>query len=280
MTTYNPATPQAPDIPSDSQDDFLTNFDLLNQFFGVDHIAFGTTVTSATNANPCVCKAVLHGLANGNTIHIAHFGSLVGDIIQLWNINGGPYTVTVIDADTFSINADASANPPYLENTGAFECDQFNYGFHKQVTFPNVLSVGPNNSPPRGAPASAFYTKLVEMLPQLFFQNGVNQEQQLTGIQFKQDGDGMGFVTPWGLILNFGPIAVSSTFKTFKFSVPYTSSVWSINLTLQQPPVTVTKQFLLPIVQFVDLLTFQAKSAVLPGNKPATSAAWYIAVGV
>lgn len=50
-TTYTPGVPQATDLPSDNQTEFLANFTLLNQFFGVDHVPF------------------LNGTSNGNGFH-------------------------------------------------------------------------------------------------------------------------------------------------------------------------------------------------------------------
>ena len=59
MSVYNPGCPLANDLPSDSQDEFLTNFERLNTIFGVDHIPFGNTIVDATRANPCVITSPL-----------------------------------------------------------------------------------------------------------------------------------------------------------------------------------------------------------------------------
>lgn len=45
--TYNPAIPQATDIPAQSQADMLTNFSQLNTIFDVDHVPYN----DATAAN-------------------------------------------------------------------------------------------------------------------------------------------------------------------------------------------------------------------------------------
>lgn len=237
MPSYNPGTPQGPDIPADSQDEFLTNFDLLNQFMSVDHVQFGNIVTFATNANPCVCTSPNHGLTTGNSVSITHFGSLVGDVITPWNINGGPYTATVIDANTFSINANASGNPPYLANTGAFSSPSINYGFHKKTFFPAVLSQGPNTVPPLGNPYSAYYTKAQSDIAQLFFQNspGSGFERQLTDLPFIEvsNANGKGIITPWGIRINFGQITYKITTQAYNLPAPFVSSFWSVIGSLQ-----------------------------------------------
>jgi hypothetical protein len=293
MVTYNPGTPQGPDIPSDSQDEFLTNFDLLNQFMGVDHIPFGNTVSFATSANPCVCTSAAHGLTTGNTVNITHFGSLVGDIIQPWTINGGPYTVTVIDVNTFSMNVDASAQLPYLLNTGAFSCPQFNYGFHKKTFFPNVLQQGPNTTPPLGSPYSAYYSKsqLEKVnntdidVAQLFFQNspGSGFEKQLTLLNFVEvsNANGRGVITPWGVKINFGQITFQSTTHTYDLPVPFTSEFWAIIGTLQiaKPNNKLQRPFWQ--MSAVGLTKF---SAIERTGDPETTLhkvpGWYFAIGV
>ncbi len=278
MTTYNPGTPQPQDIPADSQDEFVSNFGLLNEFFGVDHVPFGTTVTFATSANPCVCTAPNHGLTTGNTINIKHFGSLVGDVIKLWAINGGPYTVTVIDANTFSINANSSAEPEYLANTGAFSCVQFKYGYHTKTYFPSVLSQGPNTSPPRGSPYSAYYSKTQKNVAELFFQNGVGKsfEHQMTNLDFVEVSTetGKGIITPWGIIINMGQIHIGGTPRTITFPIPYKNAVWSIIGIGQRSNV-----FLVGKGQYVatGLATFDAREGIVLAAKFPV---WYFAIGV
>lgn len=280
MIAYNPGAPQPPDIPADSQDDFLTNFELINQFFGMDHIPFGNTVTFATNANPCVCTSPSHGLTTGNTVNIVHFGSLVGDVISLWNINGGPYTATVIDANTFSINANATANPPYFANSGAFSSPNFNYGFHKKNFFPNTLQQGPNTTPPLGAPYSAYHTKTVKNLAQLFFQNGPGSsfEQQLTSLNVIEvsNANGRGVITPWGVKLNFGPIVYRPTTQIYTLPAPFTTTFMGVFGTILAPRV----QAYTSRMNAVGLTQFSA-SVQYPFSIPVpTVPGFYFAIGV
>lgn len=55
------------------------------------------TMSGATKANPCVITATSHGLSTGNQVR---FDSVVG----MTQLNGNVYTITVIDANTFSLN--------------------------------------------------------------------------------------------------------------------------------------------------------------------------------
>lgn len=284
MTSFNPGTPQAGDLPSDSQDEFLTNFEQLNQYFGVDHIPFGNTVQNATVANPCVCTSTNHGLSNGNSINIVHFGGLVGDIIQPWSINGGPYTVTVINANTFSINVSSIGNPPYLANTGAFSCTTFPYGFHKKISFSTVLSQGPNNSPPLGNPYSALYPKEQSNLAQLFFQDnvGASFEEQLTQLNFVEpdNANGRGVVTPWGVIINFGEINFKSSSQTYTFPIPYTSTVWALIGTLQLKTIPKNHRpyWRMNVSSLTQFTAFERTSD--PTESLANVPGWYFAIGV
>lgn len=67
-----------------------------------------TSILSVTKANPGVVTTdINHGLVTGQTnVHIAGALGMTG-------INGGPYTVTVIDEKTFSFGVDTTAFPDY-----------------------------------------------------------------------------------------------------------------------------------------------------------------------
>jgi len=290
MSSFNPGMPQATDIPADSQDEFLSNFQLLNQYFGIDHVPFGNTISFATNANPCVCTSINHGLSNGDTIIISHLGSLVGDLIQLWDINGGPYTVTVIDTNTFSINADSSANPTYYPNSGAFTSSSINYGFHKRTFFPNVQSLPPNDNPLKPSPYSAYYSKSQVNpdvknnlnLAELFFQKTVGIEDQLTNLNLVEVNTnfGKGVKTPWGLIINFGSIIFKSSPQIYDLPIPFTTSFWSITGTLQninQQP-GIISLWRLAAVGLTQFQAFQRTGRNI-GSSQATCPGFYIALG-
>lgn len=70
-----------------------------------------TTILSVTKANPGVAVTdINHGLVTGQAdVHIAFATGMIG-------INGGPYTVTVIDEKTFSFGVDTSAFGDYTGN--------------------------------------------------------------------------------------------------------------------------------------------------------------------
>lgn len=67
-----------------------------------------TNITAVTQANPGVVTTdINHGFITGQTnVHIAGALGMTG-------INGGPYTVAVIDEKTFSFAVDTSGFPPY-----------------------------------------------------------------------------------------------------------------------------------------------------------------------
>lgn len=290
MTAYNPGTPQPPDIPNESQDDFELNFKILNDSFAVDHIAFGNTVTFATNSNPCVCTSPIHGLQTGYTVNIVHFCSLIADILTPWAINGGPYVVTVIDANTFSIPVNSSAEGPYFPDSGAFSSPNFNYGFHTKTFFPNVVQQGPNTAPTRGAPFSAYYSKSQEYIDpidtlkkfaaQMFFQNnvGIAFEKQLTQLEYISNSNinGSGIKTPWGLIFNFGQIAFSNAGTDFDLPIPFSSQFLSLSGTLFSDDPSLKLQQL--VLTQNGLTQFNAKYFV--SNKLTAGKAYYLAIGI
>lgn len=55
------------------------------------------SITGATQANPCVITATGHGLRTGVQVTIASVGGMT-------QLNGNTYTITVIDANSFSLN--------------------------------------------------------------------------------------------------------------------------------------------------------------------------------
>jgi len=68
------------------------------------------TITGMTNANPCVVTAPGHGLSNGQRIRIDNVTGMnytttnpVSGLPQTTSINGFPYLIVYIDANTFSL---------------------------------------------------------------------------------------------------------------------------------------------------------------------------------
>ena len=64
------------------------------------------SITGATKANPCVITATGHGFRTGITITITGVGGMT-------QLNGNTYTVTVIDANSFSIGVDSTGYGTY-----------------------------------------------------------------------------------------------------------------------------------------------------------------------
>lgn len=65
-----------------------------------------TLVTGVTQANPGVVHDVGHGYSNGTTVHLYNIGGMT-------QLNGRPFTVTVVDADHFSIGVDTTGYSAY-----------------------------------------------------------------------------------------------------------------------------------------------------------------------
>lgn len=64
------------------------------------------TITGATQANPGVITAVAHGYSTGTRVPIA-------SVVGMTQLNGNTYTITVVDADHFSIGVDTTAFTAY-----------------------------------------------------------------------------------------------------------------------------------------------------------------------
>lgn len=110
-----------------------------------------------------------------------------------------------------------------------------NNGYHKQITYQNVLGSDPNLV----SPISSLYTKTASGLTQLFFQNGslASNVAQLTGLTVTTVANGgsaggniIYFDTPWNMRIYMGqtasipsPAARVVTFPT-SYSTIYTSS--------------------------------------------------------
>ena len=288
-TSYNPRIPQPEDLPSDSQEDIVSNFQLLNQYFGRDHIPFGNSIENATSAMPIVITSTNHRLATGNTVTVANMEGTnpVGEK-ELWPINGNSFTVTVIDANTFSLDgSNGTTFPAYNANSGDFSSTDLPYGFHLQNTFPNPQSGAPN----RPSPRSAYYTKNVEQIidkipvnfAQLFFQNGMTatDEVQLTKLpEFVRTANGVGFKTPWGWIINIGQVvAFTVSFTTYAFPLPYSTVVYSFTASkgqIRQQTGGGTKSI---AAQALNLTQFQCRYTQNSGGD-GSAYMYYMAIGV
>lgn len=100
-------------------------------------------------------------------------------------------------------------------------------GEHDKITFNNVLGADPGLA----APKSSLYTKNVSGVAQLFFQNA-SVVRQLSNLTITTVGSNRGFVTPWGIILNWGTATLNVAATLVTFAVPF-SNPHSLQLTAQ-----------------------------------------------
>lgn len=65
-------------------------------------------ITAISQANPCVVTAIGHGLSTGTNV-------VITDVKGMTELNGFPYTITVIDDDTLSLNGcDSTSYSAYI----------------------------------------------------------------------------------------------------------------------------------------------------------------------
>ena len=89
------------------------NGNVYEAALGMQCVAASKTITAITQANPAVCTAVAHGFATGDAILVAGGAGMTA-------LNDRIYTITVLTADTFSLNGvDASALPAYTGSATA-----------------------------------------------------------------------------------------------------------------------------------------------------------------
>lgn len=149
---------------------------------------FTQVITAATQANPCVITIVGHGYSTGDQIHIE-------DVAGMTNLNGNDYTITVIGADTFSLNGiDSTGYGVYtsggyvfligdMPHSGGFYEGRFGYGGTKLRPESFWLSRGPEDN---GAPRYDDFTAGVDADHALAFtlgpvQGKVDSFRWLTG---------------------------------------------------------------------------------------------------
>ena len=230
--TFTPTTPLPTDIPAESQSEFIINYGDLNSYFGVNHIPFGNAITGLSNTNPAVVTSPNHGQVTGATVQLNRVRGLIpgNENIEkyqtVWPVSN-PYTITVIDKDTFSLNSFDTSNtatfPPYVVTSGDFSVTTagYPYGYHTKLSF--AVSQETPNLPP---PAVSLYPQLVASILQLFFQNNNSASAiaTLTGCKFAETKEGKGIKTPWGIILNMGQINFTGATVSHDFPMPYVNT--------------------------------------------------------
>jgi len=92
---------------------------------GLTCVATSKTITGATKANPCVITAAGHGYSTGQTIQITSVGGMA-------YLNDKIYTITVIDANTFSLDGVDSTG--YSAYTSGGACTSGTFYVAKQAT--------------------------------------------------------------------------------------------------------------------------------------------------
>lgn len=279
---YNPSCPRPTDLPNNpTQGQFLNNFRSLNFFYGIDHVPFGNSVENiipdplnpTTNA---IVTSSNHALTTGNTITFSHLSGLNDSVVQPWTIGLGPYPVTVLTADTFSVLVNVSTQNPYTSNTGDYTVNTagYPYGYHKQISLNTPIVTPPNLL---GA-VSALYSKLFTAKPpfsqvpspELFFLNTL--ERMLTNCPVVKTTTGTGFVTPWGFIINTGGgMNLPNAPTLIPWPIPFKSTVFTFIAT----PLTKSPSGFV-LYSAVGNASFTASAGGLYGSVPIT----YLAIGV
>jgi len=86
------------------------NGNMYEVALGVQCVATSKAITAITQANPAVVTSVAHGFATGDTI-------LIASVAGMTALNDRLYTITVLTADTFSLNGvDSTALPAYTSS--------------------------------------------------------------------------------------------------------------------------------------------------------------------
>ncbi len=70
-------------------------------------------ISNVTQANPAQVTSLNHGLASGDTIYIF-------DVLGMTELNGNTFTVTVVDANNFTIGVDSTAFNAYVSGGNWF----------------------------------------------------------------------------------------------------------------------------------------------------------------
>ena len=78
------------------KDDMVDPY-VTRQMDFLPNLNFIENIQSITNANPCNVNAANSGVQTGDTVYI--YG-----VLGMFQVNGGPYVVTVVDANNFTLN--------------------------------------------------------------------------------------------------------------------------------------------------------------------------------
>src|SRR5271157_2871472 len=128
MTIYTPNIPQPSDIPADGELELMNNFLALNQVFNVNHVPYAQPITFISPTNPAQITSANHGIPSGLSVTVT-INFLQAPSTLATAINGNTYTVTVIDANTFSIPVNATTLSSYVVGSIAWYTSSLS-GYH------------------------------------------------------------------------------------------------------------------------------------------------------
>jgi hypothetical protein len=116
--------------------------ELNNASDTITDISSSSTITNATQANPCqVTTSAAHNLTTGNVVHIS-------DVEGMIELNGNSYTITVVNATNFTLGVDSTLYTAYSANGAAtfygFEMDNTDAtGYTAYTSGGTAISEGP-----------------------------------------------------------------------------------------------------------------------------------------
>lgn len=87
------------------------------------------SISGITKANPGVVTATAHGFTTGDTV-------IIKSVVGMTQVNDKVFTVTVIDADNFSIGVDSSGYTSYSSAGTASKCEVFTDTYLGTLTSP------------------------------------------------------------------------------------------------------------------------------------------------
>lgn len=107
-------------------------------------------------------------------------------------------------------------------------------GEHKKITMNAPLGADPNLSDPK----ASLYTKTVAGDSELFFEKfdnvaTANLVRQLTNLTIVTAGGNFGVTTPWGIVINWGTVVLTTAGTAVTFAVAFPNAANSVVLTAQ-----------------------------------------------
>lgn len=204
-----------------------------------------------------------------------------------------PSTIPSDDQEDILFNFQ-TLNDQYTINHIPFDAISKN-GYHKKIFF-----FQNNARPDRIAPRATLYPKYViynkdtpqqQTISELFYQNGntAGDERQLVDLilsssdeHVKQTANGIGFKTPWGLIINMGQVKkqVPPSPTPYDWPIPFTTQVYTVIIRGYNPPSAPGTNTAEAYTNSVTINSFRllASGTSLP-NGSVTEKYYYMAIG-